>query len=84
MDKTNVMQQEPENIFSNQGLTPAEAVDSILLQGSRADGIAFPLPDRNEQSLQKKAYEKLLREVEKGIASGYVDEDAALRRLEVV
>lgn len=71
MDKTNVMRQEPDNIFSNQGPTPADAVDVFFLSGG------------NEQPLCKKGYEKLLREVEKGIASGYVDEDAALRRLGV-
>lgn len=69
MNEINTQRKEPDNICANRKRTPADAVDVFFLSGG------------NEQPLCKKGYEKLLREVEKGIASGYVDEDAALRRL---
>ena len=44
-------------------------------------GMPFLISEENEKDLRLKAYRRLMQEIEKGDASGPVDEDEALRRL---
>lgn len=70
-----------ENIYARNGLTLTDAINAFLQQSLNVGGIPFLLSDENEQELRLKAYRKLMREIEKGDASGTVDEAEAYRRL---
>lgn len=70
-----------EALYARQGLTLSDAVNAFFQQSLNVGGIPFLLSDENEQELRLRAYRKLMREIEKGDASGTVDEAEAYRRL---
>lgn len=72
---------ELEALYARQGLTLADAVNAFFQQSLNTGGIPFLISDENEELLRKKAYRKLLREIQKGEASGYISEEEAIRRL---
>lgn len=68
-------------MYANQGLTLADAINAFFQQSLNVGGMPFLMSEENEKDLRLKAYRRLMREIEKGDASGTVDEDEALWRL---
>lgn len=72
---------ELETLYASQGLTLSDAINTFFQQSLNVGGIPFLISDENKELLRQKAYRKLIREIEKGAASGYINEEEAYRQL---
>lgn len=78
------IRREVEAVYAKNGLSFTQALNIFIQQSINAGGFPFPVSEENAEYVKAKAMERLMKELEAGMNSGpLVDEADAYRMLGV-